>query len=347
MALLSWLTPEDLSGEIQHANDVWAYVSPAGREYAIVGLERGTAFVDVTDPVDPRVVKVVRGPESVWRDIAVFDEFAYVVNETGGGIQVLDLRRIDRGRVRKRRSVQQDGLRTAHNISINPDSGYAYLSGSNLADGGLVAVDLANPLRPVLEPVTWPFVYVHDMLVVTFKKRLRAGREIAFAFAGEDGLQILDVTDKGNIFKVSEVRYPGLTYCHSGWLHKKLRFLFVNDELDERSNPDVETTTTYILRIQNLELPRFSRAWSNGSTAIDHNSMVRRNFLFQSNYSSGLRVINVKRPRFPREVAFFDTRPEDDQPIFAGAWGVHAALPSGTVLITDIQLGLFALFFPN
>ncbi|MEE8139124.1 MAG: choice-of-anchor B family protein, partial [Thermoanaerobaculia bacterium] len=106
-------------------------------------------------------------------------------------------------------------------------------------------------------------------------------------------------------------------------------------------------TTTYILRVQNLERPRFSRAWSNGSTAIDHNSMVRGNFLFQSNFTSGLRVFKVKRPRFPREVAFFDTRPGDDAPIFRGAWGVHAALPSGTVLVSDIQLGLFVLYFPD
>ena len=75
--------------------------------------------------------------------------------------------------------------------------------------------------------------------------------------------------------------------------------------------------------------------------------MVRGKYYFQANYTSGLRVARVKRPRSPREVAFFDTHPEEDEPIFAGAWGVHAALPSGSVLVTDIQRGLFVLYFPE
>ena len=70
--------------------------------------------------------------------MAVYKKTAYSVNETGGGIQVIDLRRIDRGRVRLVREVQQRGLRTVHNISVNEASGYAYLSGSNLSRGGPV-----------------------------------------------------------------------------------------------------------------------------------------------------------------------------------------------------------------
>ena len=83
VALMSWMTSEDMTGQLQQANDIWGYVSPKGREYAIVGLFGGTAFVEVTDPERPRVVKFVSGPGSVWRDIAVYREYAYVVNETG------------------------------------------------------------------------------------------------------------------------------------------------------------------------------------------------------------------------------------------------------------------------
>lgn len=344
VALLGWLTPEDLTGVAQLANDVWAYVSPSGREYAIVGLEQGTAFVEVTDPLEPQVVSVVRGRPSAWRDMAVHEQVAYSVSEGGGGVQVIDLRRIDRGRVRLRRRLTTDGLATAHNISVDPDSWFAYLSGSNLEGGGLVAVDLAKPLRPRLVPGGWPFVYVHDALPVTYANGPNAGREVVFAFAGPDGVQILDVTDKRAMFQISEVRYPNLAYCHSGWLNRRRGILFVNDELDEPQRL-VATTTTHILKVRDLERPVAVRPYTNGSTAVDHNSMVRGNYLFQANYRSGLRVFRIKRPRHPREVAWFDTYPADDRPRFSGAWGVHAALPSGTVLVTDIQRGLFLLHF--
>ncbi len=343
VALLSWLTSEDLSGRLQNTNDVWGYVSPSGREYAIVGLLRGTAFVEVTDPTAPVVLKVIPGPHSIWRDMKVNGEFAYVVNETGGGVQIIDLRKIDKGKVRLHGTFQEGGLRTAHNISINEDTGFAYLSGSNLANGGLVALDLADPESPRMTPDTWPLVYIHDMQVVTWKKGPYAGREIAFAFAARDGLQILDVTDKSNLALISEVRYPGLTYCHSGGLNKKQRFVFVNDELDERDDPSVGTTSTYIVHVRELDRPRFKRRFTNKRSSTDHNSMVNGNFLFLSSYTAGLRVYNVKRPRFPREVGHLDTHPEADTIGFDGAWGVFAGFPSGAVLISDIQRGLLVL----
>ncbi len=346
VAMLSWLTPEDISGVVQRANDIWGYVSPSGREYAIVGLEAATAFVEVTDPINPRVIKVIDGAESIWRDMAVYKTYAYSVNETGGGVQIIDLSRIDRGKVRLRGGVTDGGLVTAHNISINEDSGFAYLSGSNLANGGLVALDLTDPLHPVVEAGTWPFAYIHDMLVVTYDNGIYAGREIAFAFAGEDGLQIIDVSNKSNMFTVSSLEYPGLAYAHSGWIDRKGKFLFVNDELDELDFT-VSKTTTYLIRIKSLERPKFVKALTNGLESIDHNCMVIGKRLYEANYTTGLRVFDVRRPKKAKEIAHFDTHPETDRAEFSGAWGVYAALPSGIVLVSDVQRGLFVLLPPE
>ena len=194
--LLSWVTSNDMTGTAQNSNDIWGYVSPRGREYAIVGLLTGTAFVEISDPVNPKVVGFIRGAASDWRDMAVYDRFAYSVNESGGGVQVIDLRGIDRGRVRLLGEFNPGGMRTAHNIYVNPDSGYAYLLGADIARGGLVALDLSNPRAPVIEPVAWDAAYVHDVLVVTYTRGPNKGREIAFAFTGSLGLHIIDITDK-------------------------------------------------------------------------------------------------------------------------------------------------------
>ncbi len=343
VALLSWLSPEDLSGSVQRANDVWGYLSPAGREYAIVGLQTGTAFVEVTDPENPAVVAMLPGAASSWRDMASYKGFVYSVNETGDGIQVVDVRRIDSGKIRLVRTVRQLGLATVHNISINPDSGFAYLSGSNL--GGLVAVDLSNPARPTVVSTNWPFAYVHDVLVVSYDKGRHAGREIAYAFAGRSGLAIIDVTDKTNMFAISVDRYPGLAYCHSGWLDENRRYLYVNDELDEREGK-AERATVHLFKVQDFEKARYVKGVATGPPTIDHNNMVRGQFLYQANYESGLRILRIKRPKAPRTVAFFDTFPDGNAKNFRGAWGVYAGLPSGVVLVSDIQRGLFVLMPP-
>jgi choice-of-anchor B domain-containing protein len=343
VALLSWLTSEELSGRAQPANDIWGYVSPSGREYAVIGLQRGTAVVEVTDPLRPTVVSFARGPSSFWRDIKTYGEFAYVTNETKRGVQVLDLREVDAGRVRRRGYVRDFGLATAHNLALDPASGWAYLAGSNLSGGGLVAMDLADPRRPRLPAgARWPDHYVHDMLAVTYTSGPYAGREIVFAFSGFDGIDILDVTDKANIVRLSNLVYPGLGYCHSGALHRDGTTLYVNDEGDEIRDL-AENATTYVVDVSRLEEPRFLRAVDSGRPSIDHNSMVQGRFLLGAQYAAGLRVFRAQPARQPRQTGWFDTHPEDDERTFSGAWGVHSELPSGTILISDIERGLFAL----
>jgi choice-of-anchor B domain-containing protein len=340
--LASWLSSSDMVGTPTNANDIWGYVSPSGREYAIVGLKDGTAFVEVTDPAAPRPIGSVAGPLSDWRDIAVHDEFAYVVNERSGGLQVIDLRRVDRGRVSLLRSVGDLGLRTAHNVYVNSTSGHAYLLGSNLSRGGIVVVDLNDPQRPEVIPTLWDETYVHDIQVVTYTRGRNAGREIAFAFTGPRGLHIIDYTDKSAPVTLSNLEYDNATYGHSGWLDPTGRFLYVNDELDERYG-NAASMTTYVVRVGNLRQPRLVRTMDWGLPVIDHNSMVQGDRLYVSAYAGGLRIIDISSPKRPRDAGYVDTYPETDGTRFIGAWGVFAGFPSGTVIVSDITRGLFVV----
>ena len=67
--------------------------------------------------------------------------------------------------------------------------------------------------------------------------------------------------------------------------------------------------------------------------------------VFEANYESGLRVLEFGdlAEREISEVAFFDTFPQSDDIAFAGAWSVYPYLPSGTVIVSDIDNGLFVL----
>ena len=72
---------------------------------------------------------------------------------------------------------------------------------------------------------------------------------------------------------------------------------------------------------------------------------TRDGFLYQANYTTGLRVLDTADVANANltEVAFFDTRPESDAAVFQGAWSVYPFFDSCSVIVSDIQRGLFVL----
>lgn len=78
--------------------------------------------------------------------------------------------------------------------------------------------------------------------------------------------------------------------------------------------------------------------------ASDHNLYVRGNFMFQSNYVAGLRVIDISDPTNPREVGYFDTVPWGENAAgFAGSWSNYPYFRSGTIVFTSMREGLFVV----
>ena len=342
VTLLSWLPFDEIGAGISSGNDCWGYVSPTAREYAIMGFSNGTAFVEITNPGDPDLIAYLAGPTSLWRDVKTYQHYAYSVSEGGGGIQVFDMSAIDDGTVTLVNSVTGDGTDDTHNVVINTDSGFLYRTGGG--DNGLRIYSLADPVNPV--PVaSWIERYVHDAQVVSYTEGPYAGREIAFACAGfnggfvDTGLSIVDVTDKDNITVLSHYEYPNPAYSHQGWLSPDKQYFYLNDELDERdySLP----TTTHILDVSDLANPFQAGTFSSGATAIDHNLYTNGNYIYEANYRSGLRIFDATNPLAPVEIGFFDTYPENDDDRFNGLWSVYPFFPSGTIIGSDLEKGLF------
>ena len=337
--LMSWLSLADFPGEQLSANDCWGYTSPSGREYAIIGLRSGFGFVEITDPVNPVIVGVVGGNSSIWRDVKVVGAYAYGVNESGNGIQVMDLSRIDEGVVTHVRDKRQQGHSTTHNIAANPDSGYLYLLGGNVANGGLVAVDTSTPTNPTFAG-SWNGNYIHDAQIVSFTEGPYAGRELAFGCNGNK-IWIIDVTNKSNMFQVSQLEYVGARYCHQGWLSADRRYFYVNDEFDEARGRDV--TTTHIFDVSDILNPSYAGWGTSGLPASDHNNYWHEGRLYQANYRSGLQVLDATDPLNLHRVAWFDTHPESDGAGFTGSWSCYPFFASGSVIISDITRGLFVV----
>ncbi|MDQ7013184.1 MAG: choice-of-anchor B family protein [Planctomycetota bacterium] len=340
ITLFSWLPLNQFPNNQRSANDCWGYVSPAGREYVLLGLQSGFSVLDVTVPTNPVQIGFVPGNNSAWRDIKVIGNYAYGVSEGGLGIQVIDLADVDNGNVRHVRNKTQNGHTSTHNIISNPDSGYIYLSGANIANGGLVAISLADPEDPVIAGA-WTGRYVHDAQVVTYTDGPFAGREIAYCGTGSGGIYVVDVTNKSNMFTVATHRYPGTHYTHQAWLSQDRQYLFTNDEMDEGTSFDV--TTTHVIDVSNPANPHEVTTFTSGLASTDHNLYVVGDLAYQANYTSGLRVFDISDPFNAQEIASLDTAPNGNSPGYHGAWSNYPFLPSGTIAISDIERGLFLL----
>ncbi|MCP3919879.1 MAG: choice-of-anchor B family protein [bacterium] len=336
--LQSWLTMADLGVPGEEGNDCWGYTSPSGREYALMGTSTDTTFVEITTPTNPQVIGHISGPGSIWRDIKVFGDRAYIVSEGGGGIQVVSLTNIDAGSVSLLGAV---GSGSTHNIAIDETSGFAYRTGGGST--GLRIYDLnANPNAPPFVG-QWNTRYVHDAQIVTYTSGPLAGKQIAYCCAGLNGggtdtaLTILDVTNKGNIIQLSQVPYPNREYSHQGWLSEDRQYFYLGDELDE---PPLDSTT-HVFDVSDPSNASYVSSFDNGNAAITHNFYVKGGLLYEANYRSGMRVFDLSNPTNPSEIAFFDTYPGSDSASFNGLWSLFPYFDSGTVIGSDVERGLF------
>ncbi|MDX9911383.1 MAG: choice-of-anchor B family protein [Phycisphaerales bacterium] len=333
----------NFAGNHAGAISVWSYVAPSGREYALLTLTGGTGVVEVTDPASPRIIATIPGPANYWREVKVVGDRAYAVSEGGGGVQVIDLSRVDEGIATEIARVQQGGQTTAHTISANVESNTLYVNGANVANGGLLAMDLSNPDAPAIAGA-WTESYVHDSQIVTWTDGPYAGREIAFCAAPSRGLVVVDCTDKSNMVTLASVSYSTRRYTHQCWLSEDRTRLFLCDERDERDGV-VPMSTTYVFNVINPASPVLIGSYQMSTTATDHNLMTRDGYVFVAGYRSGLRIVaGASDPATAHEIGFVDTFPNDDDARFNGAWGIDTSLPSGVVLIADTARGLFVLW---
>jgi choice-of-anchor B domain-containing protein len=337
-------------------SDVWGwYDDDTGREIAIPTTTAGAAFIDVTDPSNPVVLgrmQIGQNDDNVlWRDIKVFEDHAFVVSEhTGTHMYVFDLTQLrevsdDQGFLEP--DLVYEEFDNAHNIFINEQTGFAYAVGTNTCEAGLHMVDINDPKNPTFAGCFDEDGYTHDVQCIVYDgpDTRFTGREICFA-SNEDTLTIVDVTDKSNPVMLSRRGYDSAAYTHQGWLTADRRWFLFGDELDELTQT-VGGTTTYMVNVEDLMAPGEIKAFQHGTTAIDHNLYIEDGYVWQANYSAGLRVLSITQEGLDagdlEPAGFFDVDPGPDAPAFAGAWTAYPFFPSGNVVLNSFDSGMFVL----
>lgn len=337
-------------------NDIWGWTDPeTGKEYALVGRTDGTSFVDVTDPLNPTYLGNLpsSGRANIWRDVKVYADHAYIVADgvPNHGMQVFDLtqlRSVTTPPTTFTETAHYSDFSTAHNIVINEDTGFAYAvgvrAGGQTCGGGLHMIDINDPINPVFAGCFSADAYTHDAQCVVYHgpDTEHQGKEICFG-ANASLVSIADVTDKAAPVSLARASYPTYQYVHQGWLTEDHHYFIQNDELDEIRS-QVANTRTLIWDVTDLDDPQLLTEHFSTSTAIDHNLYVRGDYVYQANYSSGLRILNISDIANPAEVAFFDTTPDASGPSsWEGTWSVYPFFKSGNLIVSSQGEGLFVL----
>lgn len=335
-------------------NDSWGWTDTStGKEYAIIGLNNGTAFIDISNPANP--VYLGKLPtatsNSSWRDIKVYKDHAFIVSEAADhGMQVFDLSRL-RNVTTLPQTFTVDKRYTkfgnAHNIVINEDSGYAYVVGaqknSGPYNGGPLFINIQDPKNPIAAGgflSSGEESYSHDAQVVIYNgpDNDYKGKEILIG-SNEIEIVIADITDKNNPVTIKTIKYPNVGYTHQGWFTEDFKYFILGDETDEQQVGF--NTRTLIFNFEDLDAPHLHMTYSGTTPAIDHNGYVKGNLLYLANYRAGIRVIDISdiENKNVSEVGFFDTFPSNNSANFNGAWNVYPFFESGTILISDIEKG--------
>ena len=341
------------------SNDSWGWEDPQdGKEYAIVGLENGTAFIDISVPTAPIYLgKLPTATGSATaRDIKTYNNFAFVVSDNNGnhGMQVFDLtrlRNVTNPPVTFTEDAHYTNFANAHNLAINEETGFAYALRTDTFGGGIHFIDIQDPLNPT-SAGGFSGVFTHDAQIIIYDgpDTTYVGREILFSYNGFDqDVWIIDVTDKGNPQAISSFNYSSSEHAHQGWVTDDHQYIVMGDESDEL-NLGIDTRTI-VFDISDLDNPTEFFTYSGPTSATDHNGYVKGDTYYLANYNAGLRVIDISdidNGTFT-ETGYFDTFPGNNSSGFDGAWSVYPYLESGNLIISSrgADGGLFLVAASN
>lgn len=349
--LLTHISLEDIGGLDTTGSNCWGWTDPTNNnEYALMSTNKGVTFVDITDPANAVILGTLktRTENNASRNIKVYNSVAFIVSEAAGhGMQIFDLsklRDINNPPVEFTSDKDYTRFGEAHNIIINEDSDFAYAVGTNTFDGGPHFIDLNTIFNPIAAGGYAENTYSNDAQVVTYKgpDTDYTDKEILIG-SNESEIVLLDITDKENPVKISTISYPNIGKTHQGWFTEDFRYFLLGDELDEINNG--VNATTIIFDFTDLDNPIHHFNYEGNTLAIDHNGYIKDNLYYQANYTNGVRIIDISNidTKTFTEVGSFDTYPENNNTTTNGAWNVYPFLPSGNIIISDFNNGLFII----
>ena len=335
-------------------NDCWAFRHDNGTEVAIIGGTEDILFFDITSPANPVLIytyHVLNMPsgtvnQSVWRDFKTYGNYLYASADEGtSGLLIFNMSQVPASITMVKQTVAF--WNRTHNIFIDETNGMLYAAGSNSVSNGLVILDLTgSPANPSLEsnvPLTsLGGGYVHDVYV-------RDG----IAYCSHGGLAKIHIYDFSDLPAFSLIgsidNYPGTGYNHSSWLNEQGTALVMCDET--HGSPVKLVDVTDPTDISSDDFKTFSSELLGPDapgSSIAHNPFVLSNLAYIAYYHEGVQVFDITDPDNIELFAYYDTNPDNvDYFGYKGCWGVYPFLPSGVIVASDVNNGLFLMELIN
>jgi hypothetical protein len=247
------------------------------------------------------------------------DNYLYAVCDQGAStLQIIDLSNLPN-------SVtiiyDTDSLiSTTHNIFIDTLNKKLYTTSGKV-------FDISDPINPSF--LFHMGFFYHDLYVEN---------DTGYFNCFSNGLQIYEMTTNSPQYLGSLTSYPDQGTNHSGW--KKDSIYIMADE-----NGGLSLKVIDVSDLNNLQVIALFNSGVLPSPAVPHNLIIRDNFVYVSYYCDGLQVFDISNPNNPIKAGYYDTYPSIYCSGFKGNWGVDPQLPSGIILVSDVQSGLFILEF--
>jgi len=314
-------------------NECWGIVVN-NREFAIIGSTEGTHFFDVTDAENSTQVAFVAGAYTgggvIHRDYHDFAGYLYTVCDEGSSstLQIIDITNLPSS---VNIVYDSNALFTkSHNIYIDTSTAKLYACASNSA---MDVYSLSTPTSPTLIYSYNGVGHVHDAFV---------RNDSAYLNCGNDGLRIFDFSNVNQlgdqpILLGSLTSYPDAGYNHSGWLNNDGTIYIMQDE-----NHGYDVKILDVSDLNNITvLSTFNSGVDQNSMA--HNGIIKGSLAYIPYYHDGLRVFDISNPNNPIQIWKYDTYNPNNHTSYKGAWGVYPYLPSGNIIVSDMQTGLYMI----
>jgi len=326
-------------------NGIWGYAT-GGHEYALVGSTAGVYFVDVTNPAAPVTADFVAGhrDQCIWREIKTYSHYAYLISDDASpnSFQIVDLQYLpDSVHVVADYSTL---FERGHTIFIDGNKMYIGIArgGMFTSTASMAVFSLANPEIPVFlrsinndYPSRLTYNQVHDMFVKN---------DTVYASCAYDGLFIFKYDSILNHFNLlsSLTTYPDQGYNHSSALTDDSQTLVFMDEVPAGK-------AVKVVDVSDLQNMVVTSTFKSNTGPTPHNPFIVGNTCYIAYYLDGLQVYDVSDPYLPVRIGYFDTHYQEPlggpypSLAYQGAWGAYPYLPSGNVLVSDMQNGLYVL----
>ena len=351
------------SDEAAGAN-VWGWTDPqTNKEYVIMGLTDGTAFVDISNPENPNYLGSLPTHNNIssekYRDMKVYKDHAFIIADFNSlhGMQVFDLTQLREvsaadnmitGTVTFTETAYFDGFGDAHNIHINEESGYAYVlraTNPELCSGAMYMVNIQDPKNPTAAGCFDEGGLASDAMCVIYHGNdpEYQGKEVCI-IASDDDMIIADVTDKANPVNIKSIGYQNITRAHNAWLTADHNY-FVSADMNDEMMLGLDTRI-FVWKFTDVDDPQLIGTYVGPTPASDHNVWIHGNYAYVGNFRAGVRILDITDIANGNltQAAYFDMVPADDNTGHsAGAWAVYPYFANGLMAVSEKGTGLFIL----